>query len=237
MRRCCAQLGVLALAACSATGYEVADLAAEINGTRDLSAAVVVAGDTIRVTFPFRNDWNQDVRVRPDGVASFRLLDDLPVAGLSIADLDARLTERYAKLAVTNADQVTVDLVPGGAPMTGGATDAAVLYVIGEVDRAGPLLLTGRPLTLIEAIAAAGGHRKTSANLRNTILIRRLPNGEMKSWRLDADIYRWGELPPIWLQARDVVFVPNTAIDGVNIWVDKYIRQMIPLPTLLPPTQ
>jgi hypothetical protein len=34
----------------------------------------------------------------------------------------------------------------------------------------------------------------------------------------------------VFLQARDVVFVPNTAIDDVNIWVDQYIRKMIPIP-------
>lgn len=91
-------------------------------------------------------------------------------------------------------------------------------------------------MTLVEAIAAAGGHLKATANLRNTILVRRMASGEMRSWRLDADIYRWGQQPPIYLQPRDIVFVPNTAIDEVDIWVDKYIRQMIPLPTLFPPT-
>jgi PAS domain S-box-containing protein len=77
-----------------------------------------------------------------------------------------------------------------------------------------------RTHTLLEVIASAGGHRKATANLSNTILVRRV-GGDMKQWRLDADVYQWGKEPPIWLQPRDIVFVPNTAIDDVNIWVDK----------------
>ena len=78
----------------------------------------------------------------------------------------------------------------------------------------GSVRLTGRQVTLIEAIGAAGGHLKDTANLRNTVLIRRIRgSNEMRSWRLDADVYGWGDQPAVFLQARDVAFVPNTAID------------------------
>ena len=230
-------LTALPFAACSATGYRIADLAAEINATRDMERAVVVPGDTVRVTFPFKAEWNQNVRIRLDGFGSFLGIDDVEVAGLKLVDLDARLTALYLKLDAENAEQLTVDVVPGGAAGSadGGGGGGDVLFVVGDVERPGAVVLSGRPLTLFEAIASAGGHKKATANLRNTILVRRLASGEMRSWRLDADIYRWGRQPPIYLQPRDVVFVPNTAIDEVNIWVDKYIRQMIPLPTLFPP--
>lgn len=233
-------LTALPFAACSATGYRIADLAAEINATRDMERAVVVPGDTVRVTFPFKAEWNQNVRIRLDGFGSFLGIDDVEVAGLKLVDLDARLTALYLKLDAENAEQLTVDVVPGGvsgsADGGGGGGGGDVLFVVGDVERPGPVVLSGRPLTLFEAIASAGGHKKATANLRNTILIRRLASGEMRSWRLDADIYRWGQSQPIYLQPRDILFVPNTAIDEVDIWVDKYIRQLIPLPTLFPPT-
>jgi protein involved in polysaccharide export with SLBB domain len=224
----------LALASCSATGYQIADLAAEINATRDAGRTLVAPGDTIRLTFPFKMEWNQTVAVRSDGYATFYAIDDVAVAGLKLDDLDRRLSALYTKLAVPNVDQLTVDITQPASPSSAGAGGES-MFVVGEVERPGPIVLAGRSMTLFEAIAAAGGHRKTSANLRNTILVRRLASGEMRSWRLDADIYRWGRQPPIYLQPRDVVFVPNTAVDEVNIWVDKYIRQMIPLPTLFPP--
>lgn len=219
--------------ACSATGYRISDLAAEINSTRDSMRTVVVVGDTIKVMFPLRADLNHDVRVRADGHASFRGLDAVPVAGLTLTELDEKLTDLYSKVKLENASELTVDLAPAAPDAAGVSPDA--LFVIGEVERPGPVAAIGRPLTLFEAIAAAGGHRKPTANLRNVILVRRLGSGENRSWRLDCDIYKWGAQPPVYLQPRDIVFVPNTAIDEVNIWVDKYIRQMIPLPTLFPP--
>ena len=94
---------------------------------------------------------------------------------------------------------------------------------------------TGNFLTLFEAIGAAGGILKRTGNLANTMLIRRVRGtNELRSWSLDASIERWGESPAVFLQARDIVFVPNTAVDDVNIWLDQYIRQMIPIPNILP---
>jgi protein involved in polysaccharide export with SLBB domain len=225
------------LAACSAVGYRISDLAAEINATRDVVAAVVAPGDTIKVTFPKLTGWNHEARVRPDGTATFHGLDDVQVAGLTLPELDKKLTQLYAeKKLEQNSDELTVDIATTTATIstTAGVTPDT-LFVVGEVQHPGPVTVAGRSLTLFEAIASAGGHQKATANLSNVILVRRLHTGEMRSWRLDADIYRWGNEPPIWLQPRDIVFVPNTAIDEVNIWVDKYIRQMIPLPTLVPP--
>jgi protein involved in polysaccharide export with SLBB domain len=230
LRRSLAAIAVTTLAACSATGYQISELAAEINATLERSRAIVV-GDTITVVFPFKTDWNHDARVGPDGVANFLIVDAVPVAGLSLAELDARLTDLYFKKG--QKEEITVDIqAPGEA--AGAAAGADSAFVVGEVQRPGPVALAGRTLTLVEAIAAAGGHLKATANLSNTILVRRLASGDMRQWRLDGDIYEWGQHPPIWLQPRDIVFVPNTAIDDVNIWVDQYIRQMIPLPGFIP---
>jgi protein involved in polysaccharide export with SLBB domain len=219
------------LGACSATGYQIADLAESINATRSVGAVLLQAGDTVKVTFLSKAEWNQDVRIRPDGNASFLGLDDVPLAGLTLAQADDRLTKLYASVNTDVAVErpLTLDVVGSGASTGHGAA-----YVVGEVTRPGNVELAGPTYTLIEAISAAGGHLKVSANLRNVVLVRRLATGEMRSWRLDADIYQWGAVPPIFLQARDIIFVPNTAIDEVDIWVDKYIRQMIPLPIFIP---
>jgi protein involved in polysaccharide export with SLBB domain len=218
-----------ALAGCSATGYPMADLAAEINATLDRGRAVT-AGDTLVVSFPFKDTFNHQARVRADGTASFLLIDSVAVAGMTLDEIDKRLTKLYADFKQN--EEITVNLeIPESAGMVD-TRDAA--YVVGEVQRPGSVPLSGRVHTLLEVIASAGGHLKATANLSNTILVRRLASGEMRQWRLDADVYQWGKEPPIWLQARDIVFVPNTAIDDVNIWVDKYIRQMLPLPGFTP---
>jgi protein involved in polysaccharide export with SLBB domain len=233
LRRLLAGAALALLGACSATGYQIADLAESINATRSVGAVLLQAGDTLKLTFLSKTEWNQEVRIRPDGNASLLGLDDVQLAGLTLAQADDRLTKLYASVNTDVAVErpLTLDVVGAGTSTGHGAA-----YVVGEVTRPGNVELTGPTYTLIEAISSAGGHLKASANLRNVVLVRRLASGEMRSWRLDADIYQWGSTPPIYLQARDIIFVPNTAIDEVDIWVDKYIRQMIPLPIFIPTT-
>tara|TARA_R110002072_G_scaffold302503_1_gene485967 strand:+ start:13137 stop:13946 length:810 start_codon:yes stop_codon:yes gene_type:complete len=231
-------VALVSLASCSATGFSIAELAPEVNATRYTQAARVSVGDVIMVTFPFMGAWNHQARVRPDGQATFRLVGDAQVVGLSLPELASRLREMYeAKGRGQDVENLTVDM-PGAGGASGslaggqvGDPSGQVVYVLGDVNGPGPQSLSGRILTLTEAIGAAGGHLKATANLRNTILVRRLEgSNEMRSWRLDADIYNWGKQPPIFLQARDIVFVPNTAIDDLDIWVDQYLRRMLPFP-------
>ncbi len=223
------------MTACSATGNSISDLAPEINATWDKSTVTLRVGDVVNVSFPFKPEWTHEARVRADGKASFLLIDSVQVAGLTTVELDERLTGLYRQKmsAETDVVEISLDVPTGGGVQAGSAADGRNVYIVGEVQRPGPVALVGRSLTLFEAIADAGGPLKHTANLRNTILVRRnAKTGEMRSWRLDANIYAWGSAPSIMLQARDVVFVPNTAIDDINIWVDQYIRLMLPFQVL-----
>lgn len=222
---------------CSATGYSIAELAPEINSTLNRQKLLVEVGDTVSVVFPFKSEWNHESLVRPDGSASFSLIDDVKVAGLSLAEVDTRLTSLYReKWRGQEALELTLEVLNRRESGEATSNSVGVVFVVGEVENPGPINILGRSFTLVEAIGAAGGPKKDTANLSNTILARKLSgSGEMRSWRLDADIYAWGTLPSVFLQDRDVVFVPNTAIDSVNIWVDKYIRQMLPFPYLSAP--
>jgi protein involved in polysaccharide export with SLBB domain len=224
------------MGACSTIGGSIVDLAPEINATWDNSTLALAVGDVVTVTFPFKPEWNHEARVRPDGTASFLLVDSVHVAGITTAALDDRLSQLY-KLRTTSATEgieVTV-AVPTSGGAVAAASDGRSVYVVGEVAQPGALPVVGRSLTLFEAIANAGGHLKQTANLRAVVLVRRVVStGEMRSWQLNADIYSWGQVPAIMLQARDVVFVPNTAVDDVNIWIDQYIRLMLPFPSFTP---
>lgn len=219
------------LAGCSAVGNSIGSLADEINATLGRTRTVAEAGDNIRVVFPFRTDWNHEARIQDDGFATFTLLGAVKVVGMTVDELNASLVKRYNDASGSEQIELTADILPGVAQGSDSTDTSNVVYVIGDVASPGSVRLTGRQVTLVEAISAAGGHLKTTANLRNTVLIRRIRgSNEMRSWRLDADVYGWGDQPAVFLQARDVVFVPNTAIDDVNIWVDQYFRKMIPVP-------
>ena len=92
-------------------------------------------------------------------------------------------------------------------------------------------------MTLIDGLARAGGHPKATALLKQVLLVRFMPDSNTwRSWKIDARPDEWGAANQILLQANDFVYVPNTPIDDVNIWIDQYIRLMIPFPYLIPPS-
>ncbi|MFM1873580.1 MAG: hypothetical protein RL398_3002 [Planctomycetota bacterium] len=224
-----------AAVACSAVGEPLADRAAEINATLDVSKFQVRVGDTIDVRFPFAADLNHTARVQKDGSAVFLILDRVAVEGLTVEQLDAKLLSLYKEKGQDK--DLTVSVAAGTAGAGAAEQNGQAIYVIGEVHTPGPVTWQRRRFTLFEAIGEAGGLLKASANPRNVALVRRMAEGgEVRTWFLDADPYGWGGSPAIYLQPTDIVIVPNTAIDEANIWVDKYIRQMLPFPYLIPPT-
>lgn len=214
---------------CSAVGYDIRSLAAEINATLGVDAGRIAVGDLIEVRFPFQTEWEHSAVVGHDGKATFLTLGEVVSAGKTTAELSRELTEQY-KQGEGQTEGLTIRVIHREGM---GDIDSQTMFVIGDVMRPGPVELRGRPLTLFEAIGAAGGPIKPTANLRNTLLIRRV-GGELKTWRLDAELYAWEGMPAVFVQSRDILFVPNTAIDDVDIWVDQYIRRLIPLPTLIP---
>jgi protein involved in polysaccharide export with SLBB domain len=165
-------------------------------------------------------------------MASFLKIDaDLRVEGLTVPELDRRLTEAYAKVlpATTPAD-VTV-LVTHMAALA-----QRNVVVIGEVKRPGAVQITNPRLTLVDAIGLAGGPDTTSAKLSHLVLMRWVPELRLqKSWKIDARQERWVAPVPVYLQPYDVIYVPSTAVTKANLWIDQYIRRMIPLPGFFSP--
>ena len=194
------------------------ELAPEINATLTASAAVLVPGDVLSVRFMRLPDWNQDgVLVGPRGMASFTPMDGLYVAGMTIEQLDAKLTEEYTKILAK--PELTVRI-----------TDATPrnVFIMGEVADAGLFEIPAGRLSLVQAIAMADGFLRDSARLDNTLLVRWDPAGQrVLTWRIDASVEYWEAEQPILLQAHDVVYVPAKPVVHVNDWVDRYLRRNI----------
>jgi len=80
-------------------------------------------------------------------------------------------------------------------------------------------------------IFPAEGPRKETAYLAQLLLVRwNASTGQQISWVMDASEEYWTGAVPLYLQPYDIVFIPNTPIDDVDIWVDNYIRRIIPFP-------
>ena len=83
----------------------------------------------------------------------------------------------------------------------------------------------------------AGGHLKNTSWLGNTLLVRYDPETkEQRSWVLDFREEQWGGPQPIWIQQHDILFIPNTRIDHVGIFLDMWVKRMIPWPNIVVPS-
>lgn len=106
----------------------------------------LAAGDKLRIEVYKDTQLSQSLQVRPDGKITLPLVGDIPAAGRTSVELrDAiagALEEYIAKPVVT---VIVTDITP------------QIVYVTGEVNKPGALALVNGQMTIIQAIAMAGG--------------------------------------------------------------------------------
>lgn len=194
-------------------------------GPAPLAAApyTLLPGDLVSVKFYYNPELNEDLTVRPDGKITMQLIGEVTAAGLTPETLAENLTQLYSsELAAPNVS-VIVRKVSNQR-----------VFVSGEVGKQGVVLLT-QGMTLYQAIQKAGGLLNT-AQRSQVILIRRTAEGQPSGSAVDVRPIEEGAAPQndVALQAYDMVFVPRSAIADVNVWVDQYIRQNLPIQFALP---
>jgi polysaccharide biosynthesis/export protein len=96
-----------------------------------------------------------------------------------------------------------VEILPGD---TITVPRAPIIYVVGDVGRPSGLLVDNGTLTVLQALALAGGTNHT-AKLGGARLIRKTPSG-MTETRLELKKMLEAKTPDVTLQADDILFVP-----------------------------
>ena len=100
-------------------------------------------------------------------------------------------------IAILPGDTITVPRAP-------------IIYVVGEVGRPAGLLVDNGNLTVLQALALAGGLNHT-AKMGGTAIIRRGPNG-MTQTKIPLKKMLEAKAPDLNLQADDILFVPLSGI-------------------------
>lgn len=175
----------------------------------------VQRGDELEIRVFHLPELEGETRVRPDGRISVLLLDDVAAVGKTPEELAAALAEGWSRHF--HDPRVTV-VVREFASHN--------VYVGGEVRRPGLFPLTHR-LSSIKAVLVAGGFKST-AQLTNVIVLRNVGR-KPEVFSLDARKVLEGETKDLSLEPYDVVFVPKSRIAQVNLFVDQWITQMIPI--------
>jgi polysaccharide biosynthesis/export protein len=155
------------------------------------------AGDIVAVSVWQEPGLEQLVLVRPDGGISFPLAGDLEAAGLTIDELSHQLRERLKKYISDPVVTVTLQEIPGNR-----------VYVLGRVNKPGDFPLVTRDITVIQALAMAGG--LTPFADEKKIQVLRTTDGKPQSITFDYKRIRRGQglEQNIPLRAGDVILVP-----------------------------
>jgi polysaccharide export outer membrane protein len=167
----------LMIALCAVAGRAGAAAQAAANQAPEGEAPAaeyrIGAGDVLEI-----NVWNEpqasvpSVVVRPDGKVSLPLIKEIDVLGLSPMEFQKILTAKFEKL-IRGAD-VTVVVKE---------IKSKKVYLVGAMGKAGPIPLLSDHMTVLQALAEAGGLSQYAK--RSKIYVLRKQNG--KEFKLPFD--------------------------------------------------
>jgi polysaccharide biosynthesis/export protein len=155
----------------------------------------LVAGDSVRISFPAAPELNQTQKIGSDGTLSLPLVGEVAAAGKTVGELQVELARLYKPQLQDNEVLVTLD------------TRAVPVVVSGAVQKPGKIVFE-RPATVLEAIMEAGGFTP-EADLKKVSLIR-IVKGEHESQIIDLRALMQGKpIPAIYCSGGDVIYVPE----------------------------
>ena len=143
--------------------------------------------------------WNNDalsrrVPVRPDGMISLPLVNDVRAAGLTPLELRDQLAKAFGKFVSQAEVFVIVQEI-----------NSPKVLVVGEVTHPGRYVIKG-PTTLLDVVAEAGGLTEFASGSRATLV--RSTGGRTQRFRVDARMDADDASAPVALVPGDIVIVP-----------------------------
>jgi polysaccharide export outer membrane protein len=182
-----------------------------------LRAYRVQIGDVLDINFYLNPEFDETVTVRPDGMISTKVVEELSVYNRTIPDINKSLKKLYKK---DLKDPYVNTVVRSFAPIR--------IYVSGEVNAPGEYVVVGQALTLTQAIARAGGIK--NSGVQDKVLVIRRGASE-KPEAFVADYYGATQAGDVSKDARlaadDVVFVPRSGIALTYAGYQQYIQQFV----------
>jgi len=103
-------------------------------------------------------------------------------------------------------DKSNVDIFPGDTVFV---SRAGIIYVVGDVNRPSGFLIEDNNLSVLKALALAGGSTRTSA-LSKTKILRQTPNG-VQAIPINLKKVLYAKAPDVALVKGDILFVPGSA--------------------------
>jgi len=181
--------------------------------------------DVLEITFRAGSDQKTDtVIVRSNGTISYSFVDNIPAAGLTVRELDHRLTERLSAFMRNPRVDITIKEFKSKTALVLG--EVGVLRLPYYMAGSGKVFLKGKT-TLLDLLVLAGGYTE-DADIKQVKLIR----GDKIYYINLYDIIYTGETEQnVIIDAGDVVDVPELPIFGERVYVlgEVYRQGIYPL--------
>jgi protein involved in polysaccharide export with SLBB domain len=213
---CLAMFAAFGLSALSASAQD--SPAAQTLTYTDASPAYrFFAGDEIEIIVFSAPELNRTVIVAPDGRVALPLIGAVRAADLTADELQDALIVAYS----SQLRQPELSVVPR-------TYASRQVFVGGEVARPGIYEMPAN-IDAFQAVALAGGFLPTAR--RGDVLILSRASGESRVTELDLSprAMRSGFPDAQPLQRYDVVYVPRSRISQVNLFMQQYVRDALPV--------
>ena len=176
-------------------------------------------GDVLGIRLLLNPELNEEVTIRPDGRISTVLAEGVVAYGRTPEELAAVLRRDYGR--ELRAPRLNVE-VRSFAPNR--------IYVAGEVNTPGEFITVGPNLSVLQALARAGGV-KLSADANRIFLVRRGPGDVAQVYAVDYRRAITGADPgaDVRLAPFDVVYVPRSGVYEFYTHFNQYLQQFVPV--------
>jgi polysaccharide biosynthesis/export protein len=163
--------------------------------------------DGLEIKYRYTPQYDETIRIRPDGQASMRLAGDVQLAGLTVDQAKALILQRIGSKLVD--PEIDLELTSFEKPY---------FVVAGQVASPGRFDLSGTNVSVVEAIAQAGGFKNSAKNTKVIVYHR---EGEDLVLRYVVDCKKVMEHPDrevalMAVHSGDVVVVPQNAFSSVE---------------------
>ena len=190
-------LALASLSSCGAAAIPNYDYAKEPDPRGN--EFVIGVSDHLTLTVWKNPELSSSVVVRPDGTITLPLIGDMRAAGRSPSALRKAIQRRLSTYVKTDSAVITLAVTE---------VNSYHFTVTGEVARAG-MFTSPRYVTLVEAIAMAGGFTRFAA-ADKMVVLRRGPNGQSRRIPIAYSAITSGRSPRMNLVVLrgDSIYVP-----------------------------
>ena len=168
-------------------------------------------GDELELTFELAPDFDQTLRVFPDGFMALKGVDDLHVEGAPLHEVQSAIEQRYK--TIFRDPRLALTLIKFEEPY---------FIAFGELKTSGKYPLTGRT-SVTQALGIAGG-LSDRAKHKQVLLFRPLDDSwiQVKDLNVKKMLSKADLSEDLFLQPGDIIYVPRRMMSK--------IKELIPRP-------